>query len=208
MSGPAPSRRVRQKDWVLSGTALDRLLEWFDADPQTAGTHYRKAYDRLTHFFQWRGSRTPEEDADQVMDRVARQLEEGKEPPEGGPSAYLYGVALNVWREQRRKPAADSLDSGGTAPTPSVDPEAEAQTEAERLRKERLVACLEECARRLPPESQRLVADYHGAESNKKRRRQLAQSLGIGVELLRTRMYRIRLSLERCVRASMERQAP
>jgi DNA-directed RNA polymerase specialized sigma24 family protein len=193
---------------VLSGTALDRLLAWFDADPQAAGQQYRQAYDKLTHFFQWRGSRTPEEDADDVMDRVARQLEEGRDLPDRGSPAYLYGVALNVWREQRRKPAPDSLEDGGLAQILSVDPELQARKEAERMREERLIVCLETCTRRLPPESQRLVADYHGTESNKRRRKQLAEALGIGVELLRTRMYRIRLLLERCVRTCMERQAP
>jgi len=192
---------------VLSGTALDRLLAWFDPDRHMAARQYRQAYDKLTHYFQWRGSPTPEEDADQVMDRVARQLEEGKELPDRGSTAYLYGVALNVWRERRRKPAGDSLETAEAAAALSFDPEVQAQTEAERMRKERLIACLETCARRLPPESQRLVANYHGTESDKKRRRQLAQGLGIGVELLRTRMYRIRLSLERCARACVERQA-
>lgn len=200
MSDATPPRRVRQKDWVLTQDALDRLLAWLDSDPQSAGERYCQLREKLVRFFQWRGSPSPEEYADRTLDRVARRLEEGRDSL-GEPQSFAYGVALNVWREQQREPRHDSLDSVAASGAPFLDPEEQFERENERLHQDRLAQALEGCIGELPVETRALVVSYHCSESNKRRRKELAAELGIGLEPLRTRAYRIRLALERCVRS-------
>ncbi len=206
MNQPIPIRRVRQKDWALTGDAFRHLLAWFDDDSQRAADVYQHIHAKLVRFFQWRGCLTPEEYADRAFDRVARRLEEGLEPPTGDPQTYLYGVALNIWREHQRQPGQTSLDSASASPELAVDPEEQVEQEAERTQKERQIACLERCVQKLPLETQRLLIHYHCAESKKSMRKELAKALGIGLELLRTRVYRLRLTLENCVTACLARQ--
>ena len=206
MSQPIPIRRVRQKDWVLSSDAFRNLLAWFDDDPERAADLYRHIHAKLVRFFQWRGCLSPEEFADRAFDRIARRLEEGLEPPAGDPQNYLYGVALNLWREYQREPGVTSLDSTDQSLELKVDPEEQVEQEAERRQKERQIACLERCIQKLPLETQRLVINYHCTESKKNTRKEIATTLGIGMELLRTRVYRLRLALENCVTACLARQ--
>ena len=204
MNSPSPTGRVRQNDWVLSADALQGLLAWFDDDPHRAGELYREVHAKLVRFFQWRGCLSPEDNADRAFDRVARRLAEGHDLPATGPQAYLYGVALNIWREHQREPGQTSLDENSVSL--AVNPEEQLEQEAERLQKERRIGCLERCVRKLPLETRRLVIDYHCSDSKKSARKELASTLGIGLELLRTRIYRLRLGLESCVRGCLTRQ--
>jgi DNA-directed RNA polymerase specialized sigma24 family protein len=79
--------------------------------------------------------------------------------------------------------------------------------ETEQREKERLLECLNRCLQKLPHESLRLITSYHQGEDglDKTRRKELAQSLGIPLNALRIRAYRIRVAIEECVGKCRER---
>ncbi|MBO0800713.1 MAG: hypothetical protein J2P31_17990, partial [Blastocatellia bacterium] len=67
--------------------------------------------------------------------------------------------------------------------------------------KETMLECLSKSLQKLPPESFNLITRYHQGEDapDKVRRKELAQRLGIPLNALRIRAYRIRCELEACV---------
>jgi DNA-directed RNA polymerase specialized sigma24 family protein len=74
---------------------------------------------------------------------------------------------------------------------------------AETLRtRERLQGCLEKCIQELDPPNRHMITSYYvGSERVKiDRRRELALSLGVSMNALAIRAFRIRARLERCVR--------
>ena len=68
--------------------------------------------------------------------------------------------------------------------------------------RERLLACLDKCIQELDMPNQRIITSYYiGREGVKiERRRELAESLGVTMNALAIRAYRIRVRLEGCVR--------
>lgn len=201
VSGSGSVPKIRQKDWILSAGALRRLLAWLNPDAAEASESYRQVHAKLVRFFQYRGCSAPEECADRTLDRAARRLDRGDELP-GNPIQYLHGVAINVWREGLRESAAAPVP---LTREPIVDPEEKSQADSDRDRRERRIACLEKCIRKLPAETRRLLLSYHAGEANIRRRQAMARELGVGIEVLRTRVYRIRRVVERCTRACLDR---
>src|SRR5262249_58023758 len=108
------------------------------------------------------------------------------------------------WRsaEQATKTLEDMAQVQGLP----VDPEAILLRDMEQKEKERLLECLNQCLQNLPPESLHLITKYHLGEGamDKARRKELAQSLGIPLNALRIRAYRIRAAIEECVRNCLE----
>ena len=44
-----------KKDWVMTASAFNRMLEQLDPDPEHAGERYEFIRQKLMKFFQWRG---------------------------------------------------------------------------------------------------------------------------------------------------------
>jgi len=90
----------------------------------------------------------------------------------------------------------------------SANPEEIMLRETEHLEKERLLECLNQCLQKLSPESLHLITEYHQGEeaSDKIRRKKLAQALGIPLNALRIRAYRIRVEIEECVEKRLMRR--
>ena len=62
---------------ILKQEEFDRLLCWLDPDPERAGLTYEKIRWRLVAILASRGCTSPEELADETIDRVARRVVEG-----------------------------------------------------------------------------------------------------------------------------------
>ena len=69
---------TRQK-WSLTQTAFDRLLASLDSDRDIAADRYLRMRRNLVRLFEWRGCSTPEEYADETINRCARKIQEGEE---------------------------------------------------------------------------------------------------------------------------------
>ena len=69
--------------------------------------------------------------------------------------------------------------------------------------------CLEQCMQHLTPGNRELVLQYYQEEKQAKinHRKLLAERLGIALNALRIRAYRIRLTLQQCVQKCVEQSA-
>ena len=193
---------VREKTkWSLTPEAFDKLLASLDPERERAGEKYEQIRGGLVCFFEWRGCPSPEDHADETINRVARKLDEGL--PISDPFTYVYGVArmllLEIYKGRERERAALSDLASSAPPAP---PDAEEEAEA-RLR----LDCLRRCLGGLPPESRDLITAYYQGEKRAKidNRRGLAGRLGSPLNALRLRARRLRAALEECVGGCVER---
>jgi DNA-directed RNA polymerase specialized sigma24 family protein len=199
----------QKKDWAITREAFERMLTELHPDSERAGEQYEKIRQKLVKLFEWRGCAHAEECADETFNRVAQKICEGVSIWSDDPYSYFHGVALNVLHEywRRAERAAKTLEEVAQIQGLSADPEDLLLREMERLKKERLFECLNRCLQKLPPESFHLITQYHQGEEvlDKARRKELALSLGIPINALRIRAYRIRAAVEECVKKCLER---
>src|SRR5262245_58937293 len=83
----------------LGDEAFQSLLRALHPDRERAAERYEDIRVRLQGFFTWRGSRWPEEMADETIDRVARRLAGGEQIRSSEIGRDFLGVARNVIRE-------------------------------------------------------------------------------------------------------------
>ena len=202
------SRGVRlastRKDWVLTGDALSRLLNYLDPNQDLAAEEYERLRQMLIVFFQYRGLTNPDQLADDTINRVARRLSEG-EQIDASPRTYFYAVARNVWREQLVSPRVPASVDDLPPSVLAMDSIAEST----HIEREQRFECLERCLAQLPPDTRELILNYyHGEKSSKiQTRKELAAQLGIQPNALRIRVCRIRDKLEQCVRNCLDEYA-
>ena len=196
--------------WTLTPPAFDALLAALDADRTRAAEKYEGIRHRLMKLFEWRGCPNADEMTDRTFDRVARRLDEGVTVTAADVYLFFHGVALNVLREYWRSPprlseAIQPEDPRLTA----VDSSSAAQSAATRVEHERLLECLASCLEALPPESRSLVTAYHmRASGHIRERRTLAADLGLPLNAVRIRVFRLRQALARCVAGADPRRGP
>src|SRR5262245_64833579 len=98
-SVPDPARK---SNWILTQSTFRQLLDWLDAGADSGGHNYLEMRERLVFYFDRKNCLTPDELADETLNRVARRLDE-----EGGisidtPAHYCYIVARFVFLEYLR----------------------------------------------------------------------------------------------------------
>ena len=193
-----------KKQWVLSQNAFDSLLAWLDADRETAGKNYETIRGRLIKIFVCRGCPEAEELADETINRALAKIDQITHDYVGEPALYFYGIGRNVYREYRRKMMARQTDvpvetAGTRSVSAAVLTSGDIEPEYE---------CLERCLERLSITSRTLVLEYYRQEKQAQidYRKHLADELGIAVNALRIRAFRIRKTLEECVHTCLERQ--
>src|SRR3954447_15915718 len=77
-SAASATRGPRQK-WTLTQDALDKFLASLGPDREAAGARYLEIRRNLVRLFEWRGCSTPDEYADETINRCPRKLAEGEE---------------------------------------------------------------------------------------------------------------------------------
>jgi DNA-directed RNA polymerase specialized sigma24 family protein len=185
-----------KEKWVLTQPAFESLLKWLDPDPEEAGKKYETIQRGLITLFTCRSCSEPEKLADEVIDRVAKKLPSIQDGFIGKPESYFYGVAQNVHLESiRRRTPSQELDP--SIPAPPFHDEVEAIHE-----------CLERCLNKLTPKNKSLILQYYQNEKKQKikNRDQLAQQNGVGLGNLRIKVYRIRMTLQTCVKKCQEKE--
>ena len=178
--------------WELTQKALDDLLALFSADPDEAATKYVAMKRKLQRFFEWNLFPNADELVDLAVNRVARKLEGGEKI--FNLNGYFRAVAKLIVKEQSRLMSRFTSSDDDPPDPPASEPD-------EDLDKEQRLKCLDECLEKLPIESRTLILNYYSYEERNKigRRKQLAESLGIPMNALRIRAYRLRSSLETCM---------
>lgn len=178
-------------EWRVTQSAFDRFLELLGPDRDLAGERYERMRAKLIRFFEWRGCPDPEAGADETMSRIMKKLEAGEEIRDV--HTYCYGIArlvsLELYKRQHReRNAIREIGNGAIAAEEDDAPDGR-------------IPCLRQCIRQLAPEQRSLILGYYrDGGGHIARRQQLADALGIPLNALRIRAFRIRESLESCMR--------
>lgn len=179
------------RDWSLTQESFETLLAWLDSERETAGQKYERIRHRLIKIFHGRGCPNAEDLADETINRVAGKIKELKEPYQGDPALYFYGIAQKVCLEAvRKKPKTE------TNPNPSYTPELNEFSDEYFLQRN----CLNRCLVKLSHEERQIVTQYYASEerTNIDHRHHLAERFGLTPNNLRVRAFRIRQRLQRC----------
>lgn len=202
-----PCLPQRKRTWVLTTEAFSRLLACLSEDRETAGEEYERIRFKLIKYFECRGCLSPEDQADETINRVARRIGEGQEIWTTNACNYFYGVARNVLREYWTSPERDVslLECDSAAADPPEGPTVLSESLSEWSLEPTLQA-LERCMEALPAESHEMILEYYEGERGDKirNRKRLAAQLGIQPNALRIRVHRIRERLERDVTEQLE----
>jgi DNA-directed RNA polymerase specialized sigma24 family protein len=99
-------------------------------------------------------------------------------------------VARLVYKEWARKEASQRrrIESGEWPPPQSDPEESDLRLDALRL-----------CLGKMDEEQQHLVLEYHRGENNIEHRKKMAARIGIPINALRIRVFRLRRRLEECL---------
>ncbi len=192
MDDPPPPKQK----WTLTQADFDRLLAWLDPDPERAGQKYEKIRSTLIGRFRRLDCVEPEARANETIDRVAQTLPKVIAKYKGDPEPYFYAVAYYIYLEyikvtQPEQLPETDLPERGTSSSTDDD---EAQDEA-------LDECLSLCLTRLDEPDRNLFVRYYNVSKEEKirRRKQLADELGVAPEYLRVLVQRIKLRLKKCI---------
>jgi hypothetical protein len=194
----AVTQEIDRPDADTSGTAFTRLLLWLDEGTDSHGERYLEMRRRLVAYFDRRNRPAPDVLADETFDRVSRTLEEAGTIKVTPPARYCYVVARFVLLEDIRRGDRD-LPYDETRPMLRPAPSTGAAAGAERA--QRSLECLTRCLERLKAADRNLIVEYYRDAKRERidRRRNLAGRLGISMNALGIRAFRLRAGLEACV---------
>jgi DNA-directed RNA polymerase specialized sigma24 family protein len=186
------------KDWTITQESFDALLAWLDPNREKAGQKYEAIRARLIKIFICRGCSNAEELADETINRVAAKAQGMLENYVGEPALFFYGVAQKICLESLRTKNVQAENSHSKVMPDVLDEDVNPEYE-----------CLEKCLQRLSLDQRELVLAYYKDEKKAKidHRKRLAEKLGIAVNALRIRAFRIRANLEQCARKCLEKKS-
>jgi DNA-directed RNA polymerase specialized sigma24 family protein len=186
------------------GDKFEKLLKWLDAvDRDRAGVKYEEIRHSLLKIFTWNGCNEAEELADQVINIVTEKIDEIAKTfsRDDDPALYFYGVARklrleSIRRANRRVPLPEDI-------VVEILPPDQLGDELERAK---LDECLKRCVAALDSHNRETVEAYYRYSKQAKivNRKVLAEKAGVTMGNLRVKMYRIRASLEKCIRQCLE----
>ncbi len=192
-----PAEGARRPKWSLSANAFESLLAALCPERDAAAGRYLEVHRNLVRFFEWRGCSTPEEYADETLNRCARKIEEGDEIRDV--ASYSVGIARMLLLEMGRERETHSLDQAPEPRTLPVDPEPEA---------ERRTDCLRQSLAQLSPGNRDLILHYYRGDKREKirNRESLGELFSIPANVLRMRALRVRESLRAWVEECLQRR--
>jgi DNA-directed RNA polymerase specialized sigma24 family protein len=187
------SPRARNRDRQLTRERFDLLLSHLSVDPAERGTRYEMLRGRLIFFFLRRMLPLPEDLADEVLNRLARRLEEGEAL--ASIEGYALGIARHLLQEQRAH--SDRERTASEEFHRNVSQETLTPDEDEEIRLSHMKRCLE----RLPHSDREMLSEYYLAEGSEKIpiRKRLAKARGITQAALRKRVFVLRGLVQRCM---------
>jgi DNA-directed RNA polymerase specialized sigma24 family protein len=165
----------------MDQAAFDELLDWLAPDPEAAGRQYELIRRKLITLFTYKGCVFPEDLADETFNRVARKLPAIKSHYNGNPVSYFYGVAKKICLEYVR-----------TTTARRVPPPPDAKQDLEES-----LQHLDYALGKLTQADRELILSYYREDGRSKvdHRKALAKQMGLHLNALRLRVYRIRTQL-------------
>ena len=194
---------IQKKDWSLTESALRQFLDWLDEGADSGGEKYLEMRRRLVSYFDHKNCLSPDDLADETLNRVARRLEEEGAITNTPPARYCYIVAKFVFLEylRRNEHSQESFNDLSGSDHSASNPAASFEPDDARENKEKMLDCLERCLENLGPENRELIFQYYRGEQREKieNRRALAAQLNLSMNALSIRACRIRDKLEACM---------
>lgn len=190
--------KMREKTrWELEAEAFENLLTRLSDDTHEAGRRYERLRERLILFFTRRLANSPEDLADQVIDRLSRRLQDGERI--ASVEAYALGIARHVVQEHRLVAARDVSPEGSLLENISGPDHTYSEEPAEQ---DRLLDAMEKCLARLQRGDAELLSMYYLNEGGSKieARRRLAEERNVTQAALRKKVYQICCTLRECIR--------
>ena len=141
----------------LSPPAFRRLLKWLGGDADSEGEQYLEMRRRLAAYFDRKNCQTRDDLAEEVLDRVARRLEEEGEIQSDAPARYCYITARFVFMEHLRqaKKLEGAVEQLGRSHNYERTLESEAADE-----KELRHSCLDACIQKLESHHREIIMRY------------------------------------------------
>jgi RNA polymerase sigma factor (sigma-70 family) len=172
----------------IDETKFEKMLLWLDTDREAAGRKYESIRRRLIYIFRGRRCFSPEDLADETIDRVTQKIEKLADSYQGDPAPYFFSVARHILQEYFRRPQTEKLSEFLAQEVNSHQPEEKSN-------------CLVVCLQTLTDENRQLFIEYHQTNINNhiKQRKLLAQKLDISEGYLRKKVFRIKGILQKCV---------
>ena len=181
-----PSQRPQDDDGQLNAANFERLLHFLGPDSYSAGRKYESIRARLITMFRARGCLFAEDFADVTFERVAHKLTSLTPQFLGDPAPYFYGVARKIHLEYLRGLKNTQLVCW---PPTNIDNHVS----------ENMLELLDKALSMIPNADRELILKYYAWDGKKKidHRRTLADQLGIKLNVLRLRVFRIRKKLKK-----------
>jgi DNA-directed RNA polymerase specialized sigma24 family protein len=194
------SKTGENKTGIQTPETFRKFLNWLDGGIDSEGQRYLEIRRRLVHYFDRKNCVSPDDLADETLNRVARRLQEEGTIDVDTPAHYCYIVAHYVFLESLRHPQApEPLNDRLLAPSNSVEERSDAQRRSN---------CLNHCLQNLNADDRALIIDYYEGDKRVKieNRKNMATKMGITLNALSIRACRIRDKLETCVSECMNRR--
>lgn len=183
------------KDTEITQANFNKLLNWLDTDRETAARKYQSLHHRLVLIFLARKTYPAEDLADKVFNIALRKIDFLSGEYEGDPTRYFYGIVRNLVLEKMREPKFEEV----TDKILQFDP----RMTIDNTR----MSCLSKCLQNFTVDECRIFIKYYTFSSQTKAasHQEMADSLGISVKALRTRIYRLKKNLEKCVKKCVKK---
>jgi len=194
-----PEELTPARDWTLTATAFEMLLEQLDDNRDRAAHKYVSLYTKLTRYFDWRGCDMPDWHADETMARVARKIEQGANITNF--QGFMFGVARKVVLEAAKQREKEQAILKYLCYVASLEDFLD-----KLLDQDDLHSRLEAGLLQLTPKNRELLLEYFASsdEKNMEVRRKLAQREGISLNGLRVKVHRLKLTLETYVKSGLD----
>jgi len=194
-----PVGETRRQKWSLTQQAFDGLLATLGPDRSTAADQYLAVRRNLVRLFEWRGCPTPDEYADEAINRCAKKIGEGEEIRDV--ATYCVGIARMLVLEMSRERSKEArpLDKAPEPQTMAPEPQDDREFRME---------CLRRCLDQLSTDNRNLILHYYQGEKDEKikNRKGLMQLFGVPASTLRMRALRLREGLHLCAENCLQRQ--
>lgn len=191
------------RDSVTNPNGFDEILAWLNPNRELAATIYVQLRCDVARIFVWNRCSDPEGLTDEVFDRVAGKVHNLRKTYDGDPRLFFYGVARNLVKETSKKlKTYASFDDAKAKLRAGAQAEVDREEESKQAREH----CLQLCLNELSSEQRRLILEYYATDEQGKisHRVRIARELGLSIETLRVRVYRIRVTLEGCIERCLD----
>lgn len=194
-----------KRNWTPTPQAFGQLLAWLDEGTDSGGEQYLATRRRLVSYFSRKNCRTPDDLADETLNRVARRLEEEGGITDAPPAQFCYITARFVFLEHLRSFDRKVGDlSGGSDGAQTIEPASPPTFALDATNVE--MDCLDRCLQQLPQSDRELLLGYYSGDGRARidGRKALADRLHMTVNALTIKASRLRGKLETCVRACVQ----